>query len=640
MKKILIAVFAFLTIFSGSLFANDFYKLFEQIAQSKGSEMPTTGKDHVDETAFEFKKLVQTRPVEFAMGRSQAIPPSDYPDKARVEQLNSANEIFNRENAELIKKDPSKAKPTENKLSNQIGPSSKDEQPQHMVVIEEEIEMQRTEFTQLQWSMVMGDNPSDRYKDSVRWNISGQEVEMIFNRPVENISFTDIEAFVEELNKLAKEYKHNYMYRLPTEAEWECAAWGNAKDDRGFCFGDGKSSAVDYGWFIDDPTPMTYEQRHRPHDVALKLPNGLGLFDMCGNVSERVSDIYSDTYYGDFDTFIDPKGPLDDPKDDSDEKTRVKRGGSWADEGQYYRVYYRSTCHIIEKSNDIGFRLVRTKFDWQKEEALEELKKQRETTNAVDTELEKQKIAFEQNKNRDNVSNKTEIEKNKRAKNQAKIDELKAKNETKESANTKAADEKKKKDEADTLKKKKKDDKAALKKKQQEDAVALKKKELDDAAALKNKKQKEITSKTQRDKVVESVIEQPKNDVVADPDLDKLAQDALDLKNKQDNNVVENKDNVVEKKDDVVVTSDPQAERCQQEIDNVTKRMDEKIAVQDKRITDALTKYKSRSIQEEITKKAENKKKEIMKEYKKEVKKIERDCAKKGVKKGTLKLQH
>ena len=87
-------------------------------------------------------------------------------------------------------------------FSNQQQPPA-NEQPQHSVTLKS-FALGKYEVTQEQWFALMGDNPS--------YN-KGRTL------PVENVSWNDIQAFIEKLNA-----KTGKRYRLPTEAEWEYAA--------------------------------------------------------------------------------------------------------------------------------------------------------------------------------------------------------------------------------------------------------------------------------------------------------------------------------------------------------------------------------------------------------------------------------
>ncbi len=102
------------------------------------------------------------------------------------------------------------------------------------------------------------------------------------NRPVINVSWNDADAFCKWLSK-----KSGKKYHLPTEAEWEYAAraggkgghkypWGNDAPDEKRCNFNNNSGTVSVGQYS---------------------PNGLGLYDMAGNVWEWCSDWYSKDYY-------------------------------------------------------------------------------------------------------------------------------------------------------------------------------------------------------------------------------------------------------------------------------------------------------------------------------------------------------
>src|SRR5204863_6569866 len=80
------------------------------------------------------------------------------------------------------------------------------------------------------WQDVMGNNPSHfsragKGKDKVK-DISDADLKQF---PVEWVSWEDAQEFIEKLNE--KERGSGYLYRLPTEAEWEYACRGGARSE-------------------------------------------------------------------------------------------------------------------------------------------------------------------------------------------------------------------------------------------------------------------------------------------------------------------------------------------------------------------------------------------------------------------------
>jgi formylglycine-generating enzyme required for sulfatase activity len=207
---------------------------------------------------------------------------------------------------------------------------SADEKPRHTVQITKAFEIAKTEVTQQQWQAVMGSNPS-RYKGDTL--------------PVEQVSFPDVQAFLGKLDAR----NDGFLYRLPTEAEWEYAARAGTTDQfAGANVPDSLGRRLpsdDWAWYTVEKT----------QPVATKKPNAWGLYDMRGNVAEWVQDWYDPKYYSKSPT-ADPKGP------DSSDRGRGVRGGTFHDSGSWLtRVSLRNHFPEEYKHFDVGFRVVREK---------------------------------------------------------------------------------------------------------------------------------------------------------------------------------------------------------------------------------------------------------------------------------------
>jgi len=158
--------------------------------------------------------------------------------------------------------------------------------------------------------------------------------------PAVCVSWNDAVAYLEWLSA-----RSGKKYRLPYEAEWEFAARGAGKDER--WSGTGNRTALNsFAWFSDNSD-------NRIHDVGLKSPNSLGLFDMSGNVWEWVSDWYADNYYN-FSQSDNPAGP-------EEGLMKVIRGGSWFEEADKTTVTFRFRGSPTFASTNIGFRVVKEK---------------------------------------------------------------------------------------------------------------------------------------------------------------------------------------------------------------------------------------------------------------------------------------
>ncbi|MBX7242557.1 MAG: SUMF1/EgtB/PvdO family nonheme iron enzyme [Bacteroidia bacterium] len=175
--------------------------------------------------------------------------------------------------------------------------------------------------TQNLWEAVMGNNPS---------HFKGKDL------PVERVSWDDVQLFIQKLNQLTGK-----SYRLPTEAEWEYAArGGNKKDVTKYS---GSDNIENVAWYGSNSGGKT-------HPVGQKSPNGLGIYDMSGNVWEWCSDWYS-SY---------SSGSQTNPTGASSGSYRVNRGGSWYSDARFSRTSYRGNNSPTIRFYNIGFRLSRT----------------------------------------------------------------------------------------------------------------------------------------------------------------------------------------------------------------------------------------------------------------------------------------
>ncbi|MCB0519767.1 MAG: SUMF1/EgtB/PvdO family nonheme iron enzyme [Saprospiraceae bacterium] len=139
--------------------------------------------------------------------------------------------------------------------------------------------------------------------------------------------------------------KTGKKYRLPTEAEWEYAARGGNTSSMTKYSGSNDLSEV--GWHLDNAGGQS-------HPVGKKKPNGLGVFDMSGNVWEWCVDWYNEKYYQQFE-----KGGSRNPAGPSSGAERVLRGGAWSTVYYGCRVADR-VSGIPNKGNDSnGFRVAR-----------------------------------------------------------------------------------------------------------------------------------------------------------------------------------------------------------------------------------------------------------------------------------------
>lgn len=190
------------------------------------------------------------------------------------------------------------------------------------------------EVTQAQWMAVMGQWPTGRRsidtntrQDSAWYATTG----VGDNYPAYNVWYGDAVAFCERLNQLCGMPNAQGMrFRLPTEAEWECAARGG-RYTRGFRY-PGSDDYSEVAWCSSNALYQEIGQKdYGMHPGGELLPNELGIYDMAGNVAEWVGNAYYRYSYRDsiansaFNTKYLPKHAADGYVGD----TLIVRGGSW-----------------------------------------------------------------------------------------------------------------------------------------------------------------------------------------------------------------------------------------------------------------------------------------------------------------------
>ena len=196
-----------------------------------------------------------------------------------------------------------------------------DEKPAHEVTITKPFYLGVYPVIQAEYEAVMDNNPS---------YFRGPK------RPVEQVTWNDAVEFCRRLSE-----KENVEYRPPTEAEWEYSC--RAGSTTSCCFGDAVSGLLRHAWYSENSDKQT-------HEVGLKKPNGLGLYDMHGNVWEFCSD-----WYGPYEA-----GGQTDPTGAATGDERIRRGGSWGWTAGACRSACRGTQSPDKMWRDGGFRVARS----------------------------------------------------------------------------------------------------------------------------------------------------------------------------------------------------------------------------------------------------------------------------------------
>ncbi len=214
------------------------------------------------------------------------------------------------------------------------------EQPVHNVQVDS-FYISKYEVIQSQWKEIMGTNPTLAKGTGEKY-------------PIYNITWNDAVDFCNKLSireGLIPCYSGsgagvecNFSangYRLPTEAEWEYAARGGKKSQNRLYAG--SDNEAEAGWSSENSDNTS-------HEVGLKTPNELGIYDMSGNLWEWCWDWYESNYYA--------SSPSRNPTGPSSGIYRVLRGGGWGINAYGLRCanrYYGAH----RSDNGYGFRCVR-----------------------------------------------------------------------------------------------------------------------------------------------------------------------------------------------------------------------------------------------------------------------------------------
>jgi len=213
-------------------------------------------------------------------------------------------------------------------------------QPVHPVTIGRPFWIGRHEVTQAQYQAVMGSNPS-RFQGPTYANAA--------QRPVEQVSWTEAIAYCAALTaseQAAGRVPTGYVYRLPTEAEWE------------YCCRAGTTTEYPFGPTLVCGQANFSLSYHSGANcfigqtavVGSYPPNAWGLRDMVGNVLEWCLDGWDLSANYPAGAVADPLVPVG--------PYRVTRGGCWSINSSFSRSALRYGLTPSVSSHDLGVRVV------------------------------------------------------------------------------------------------------------------------------------------------------------------------------------------------------------------------------------------------------------------------------------------
>ena len=197
-----------------------------------------------------------------------------------------------------------------------------DETPVHQVCLDG-FWMGKYEVTQAQWKLIMGETSTVYDGDTL---------------PMERVSWTDAQKFVERVNAHAGEQR----FRLPSEAQWEYATRAGTQSRH--AFGNDAAQVETSAWHLHNSDEKT-------HPVGVLRPNSWGLYDIHGNVAEWCADWYGSGYYS--------ESPQNNPEGPESGDYRVFRGGGWECSPEEFRAALRNYALPDDYNGNLGFRVVK-----------------------------------------------------------------------------------------------------------------------------------------------------------------------------------------------------------------------------------------------------------------------------------------
>lgn len=188
--------------------------------------------------------------------------------------------------------------------------------------------MSRYEVTQSEYQNLLCTNPA---------SVTGD-----LERPVDRVpwrSAMDYCALLTAREREALRLPDGFVYRLPTEAEWEYAARSGTTNR--FAFGDEPDELPSHAWYDENSGSSL-------HPVGQRQPSVWGLNDIHGNAFEWCWDWIGSA----------PTGPAVDFRGGTNEFYHAIRGGAASYPWTYCRAGWRTGYSVLSSPTQVGFRVV------------------------------------------------------------------------------------------------------------------------------------------------------------------------------------------------------------------------------------------------------------------------------------------